>query len=1076
EVVRLKDVQELLMDTGLGKGTYSIIGQGQVTTLLHSKPEDRRELFEEAAGIHKYKTRKIVTQRKLQAAEQNLFRLSDIRAEIHQQLGPLEEQARVAQEYQVLKKDLAGLEVGLFKVKLGKIEAFKQELEQKITEYKNIVSAADLGAQELTGKKQTIRARIVELDRQLEEQAAALQDLRRQKAESANKLDVARERIGNHQQRLQAVEQEITQLEKNKENLLTRQNEAVLELEAIEQSVLELEERLSKKNEETKNIFDRWQSVRQEIDRLAQELSGFVNQLENKRAKLLGLESGEKVVAGDLQRLENSLSAHNKERDELARRETELGERRVFVEGRLGELRARRDELFQQRAAKEDERKTRLVRRGAIKEKFDQQSSRLGLLEEMQQTHEGFQKGVRAVFQARQDGVAGFAGVSGVVADILNVPKKYEAAIEAALENNLQAVVAEDRGTVTQVIQYLKAHALGRATFTASGLSAAAVRVEPPAGLCALDVVACEDKYKEFIAGLLGTVCIVDDLEQALGLFDRLAASGLSAVVTLAGEVITARGLLTGGSTGKEKESVSLLGRQREIIELKKDSAARAAELQSIDTELQNIEQLLGRIEQELKEHAQALKNLEIEQSTIANDLTRAAIDRGKLERGIAGSQQELAHQRGELERIAVEKQHLLAELDELHKQKSAREQNIAAQEAALRQADSEKEKAGELLTEIKISNTNALGTRRQIQLKLDSYRDGIQQALAQIAAKKTEQSSLQTGLAETEQLMLFSRNVLPELEQQIEQIAVQTAEAGQERTRYFNDLESCDRLEKERNSADREVRSKLAEEEIKMARVEAEYQEMLRRITDEYNLTVDAVLKSEAVVEDYDRTQDEVEKLKRRIKRMEPVNLLAIEEYEAQKERLVFIETQCEDLARSRTDLLNIIQELDRTAVAAFKDTFRLVNEHFKRIFVDLFKGGYAELQILDESNVLESGIEILAKVPGTKRAQSMTLLSGGQKALTAIALLFALLSARPGPFCILDEIDAALDDMNISRVTDLLQQYAEQTQIIIITHRQPTMSVADAMFGLTMEQKGISKIVSVKLPGAREKALVEA
>ncbi|MDR2430696.1 MAG: chromosome segregation protein SMC [Candidatus Margulisbacteria bacterium] len=1074
EIVRLRDVQELLMDTGLGKGSYSIIGQGQVTTLLHSKPEDRRELFAEAAGIHKYKTRKLLAQRKLQTAEQNLFRLSDIRAEIHQQLGPLEEQARAAQEYQVLKKDLAGLEVGLFRVKLGRIEDFKRELEQKIDAYQQVVSAADLSAQELADKKQAVRNKIVELDQQLSASDAALQEARRQKAESANKLDVAKERIGNHQQRLQAVEQEIIQLDKNKETLLSRQNEAGLELKAIERAVLELEDRLSRKNEETKNIFDRWQTVRREIEELENALAGFNNQLENKRSKLLGLESGEKVVSGDLKRLQDALAAGEREKAALGKHTGELNARKIYVEARIEELLAKRDGLFRQRAAKETERKTGIEERGGVKEKFDQQSSRLKLLEEMQQTREGFQKGVRSVFQARQADTAGFAGISGVVADILSVPKKYEAAVEAALENNLQAIVAENSATVMQVIQYLKEHSLGRATFAAGELAAQTTPIEPPAGVCALNVVSCADRYREFVAGLLGTVCIVDDLKQALDLLAGLRGYGLTAAVTLAGEVVTARGLITGGSAGQD--TVSLLGRQREIIELRQDIEKYSGELKRLDAGLKAIENLFSDIDKELRGCAEELKNLEIEQGTIANDLARYSIEREKLDRGIDASARELEHQRGEVERIALEKQHLLDELAALNRQKAEKEQAIADKEVALKQTDSEKEKVNELLTEIKISSTNALGTKRQIQLKLESYRDGIQQASEQLVAKAAEKENLKTSLAETEQLMLFSRNALPALERNIERTLAEIAAAGQERARYFNDLESCDRLEKERNAADREVRAKLAEEEIKMARVEAEYQEMLRRITDEYNLTVEDVLKSEAAVADYDRTQDEVEKLKRRIRRMEPVNLLAIEEYEAQKERLAFIEAQCADLEKSRADLLQIIRELDRAAIDAFRETFQLVNEHFKNIFVDLFKGGSAELHILDEANVLDSGIEILARVPGTKRAQSMTLLSGGQKALTAIALLFALLSARPGPFCILDEIDAALDDLNIGRVTDLLRQYAERTQIIIITHRQPSMSVADAMFGLTMEQKGVSKIVSVKLPGAKEKALVGA
>ncbi|GBR76840.1 chromosome segregation protein Smc [Candidatus Termititenax persephonae] len=1072
EIVRLRDVQELLMDTGIGKGSYSIIGQGQVVSLIQSKPDDHRKLLEEAAGIHKYKFRKDATQRKLEAAEQNLFRLSDIRAEIHQQLGPLEEQARTAGEYKILKKDLAGLEIGLFKVKLGKLDAFQQEVAQKIAEYKKIVDEAEMSAQDIAAKKQEFRGRIVGLDKQLAEHDARLQDLRRQKAESANKFDVAHERIGNHQQRALAVAQELVQLEANKTALLARQNEAQTELLAVEKSVAELEERLAKKNEETRVVVERWQVVNQEIAGLRRDLQDFFNQVENKKSKLMGLESGETMVAGDLQRIETSLTDFAKEQEELTLREAALQERRIFVDDNVASLHARRDELFKQKSAQEEARRDKLNRRTTIKEKFDQQSSRLQLLDELQQTHEGFQKGVRAVFQAKQDNVPGFAGVGGVLADIINVPKQYESAVEAALENNLQAIVAENLGAAKEALKHLKDQALGRATFAAGGLLKPTEKINPPRGICALDIVSCEERYKDFVAAFLGAVCIVDDLEQAFS----VPLDGLSMVVTLAGEVITAQGLVTGGAVGKEAESVSLLSRQREIIELRHDIAGYTAELAALDAEIKDSERLGGQIEDELKEHAGKLKHLEIEQGTIANDLARIVIDCGKLEKNVAASRQEVAQQRGEMDRIAAEKQNLQTLLAELTRQKEEKEKIIQNRESDLQQADSEKTTVNELLTEIKIGRTNALAAKRQVELKLESCRDNIQQTEKQIAEKKLEQENLQKSIAEAENVLQSSQKILPEIDQQIEQALAQSTTANQERARYFNDLEVYDRMEKERHASDREVRAKLSEEEIKMARVEAEYEEMLRRMSEEYNLTVEDALRTEAAVEDYDQTQDEVEKLKRRIKRMEPVNLLAIDEYEAQKERLLFIEGQCDDLEKSKNDLLNIIKELDRAAIEAFKETFAVVNEHFRRIFTALFNGGEAELHILDENNVLESGIEIMARVPGAKKSQSMSLLSGGQNALTAVALLFSLLSARPGPFCILDEIDAALDDPNIGRVTELLKEYAEKTQIIIITHRQAMMSVADVMFGLTMAQKGISSVVSLKLPENKEKALLEA
>ena len=372
----------------------------------------------------------------------------------------------------------------------------------------------------------------------------------------------------------------------------------------------------------------------------------------------------------------------------------------------------------------------------------------------------------------------------------------------------------------------------------------------------------------------------------------------------------------------------------------------------------------------------------------------------------------------------------------QLNLQRDELNSRIEAKDGDLAKVGQDKERANELLTEIKIGITNAEGNRRQIELKLEGIKDSIVQTEDQIAQKQKEKEQSHSQKSEAEALIERLNTNMPEVAEEINAAEEKITSLDQERSRYFNDLEVFDRMEKESNDSDKEARSKLSEEEIKLARIEAEFKEIEHRLSNEYDLTVDDVLQSDAVIEDYEKVHEEVEKLRRRIKRLEPVNLLAIEEYEAQKERLAFIERQCDDLEKSKDDLNKLIKELDEIAIQAFKDTFDSVNKHFRRIFSELFRGGEGELKIIDEENVLESGVEIYAKVPGSRRAQSMTLLSGGQKALTAIALLFSLLSAKPGQFCILDEIDAALDDSNIGRVTDILQKFSESTQVIIITH----------------------------------------
>lgn len=1073
QLARLRDIQELLMDTGIGKGSYAIIGQGQVIQILHSKPEERRELFEEAAGINKYKTRKVAAQRKLQAAEQNLIRLQDIRSEIHQQLGPLEEQARVAKEYQVLKKDLAGMEIGLFKVKVGKINQFKQELERTINEYRVTVAEADNKAETIMQKKQEFRTKIVELEESINELNAQVLELRRTRDDLRKKEELSQERVNNHDLRIASLEQEMAQLEQTKSGLQQKQNEAQLELEATDVAVLEFQEKLERKNEETKDIFDRWQVINQEIQELKKQQAGLDNGIENIKSKLMGMESSERVLNGDIQRIEESIATAQNDQVELTTKEQELKTRKEFVDTKVNELRKVRDELFKQKAQKEDERKNLVKQRGEIKEKYDVRSSRLQLLLEMQQSHEGFQKGVKSVFQAKKDNVSGFGTVRGVIADVITAQRQYEGAIEAVLDTALQAVVLEDEAAVKNVINHLKNNALGRASFIAARVSAPQLPA-PAKGILASSVVTCDEQYRPLVNELLGGIVIVESLDEALNNRREIFAQAeIKSIVTTAGEVVARQGVITGGSTGKD--NVSLLGRQREIIESKTDIETFKQEMTKIDALVREIEQLFLTIENDLKNHANELKGLEIEQGTIANDLARISIDRSKIERTLQAGLQNKEEYAKEKQRINAEKDNVNVGLQDLLTQKEELLNQISEKEEALALANSDKEKANELLTEIKVGATNAEGMRRQIELKLESFRESFKNAELQVSQKLNDKTSFLKQKEETLAAMKAAHEQLPVVEEQIAVKEEKVKTMSTERSRYFNDLEVYDRMEKEQNTSDREIRGKLAQEEIKLARIDTEFDEMNKRLNTEYGLTMDDVLNSDAVVEDYDKTSDEVEKLKRRIKRMEPVNLLAIEEYEAQKERLAFIEKQCEDLDKSKNDLNAIILELDQSAITAFKETFNAVNMHFQRIFAELFKGGSGELQILDENNVLESGIEILAKVPGTKRAQSMTLLSGGQKALTAIALLFSLLSAKPGPFVILDEIDAELDDINIGRVTEILKKYSQETQIIIITHRQSTMSVVDTMFGLTMEHKGISKVVSVKL-GNRIKETVPA
>ncbi len=1070
---RLKDIQGLLLDTGIGKGAYSVIGQGQVAEILHSKPEDRRSFFEEAAGINKYKNRKILSLRKLAVTEQNLTRMQDIRSEIHQQLEPLAEQAKDALEYKEYKKQLAELEIGVYKEKVSRLNNIKKEIEQTIGSYRSVVENADKKVEELVEKKQQFREKIMAIEQQIGEYRQEISEMRRQREGVQGEINIARERLKHHSERELVIDQEVAQLLANKQNLLTKQQEAELELTAAEKALQELQVRIANKGEENKGIFERWQQISREDSALREELSKLTNEIEKKKGNLLGIDSSEKYTRENIDREKETIRKLTEHLQQLESRNKEINERQAYVLEKISELKKRREALFHEKTSKEEERKKLLAEYSHTKELFDSKSSRLKLLDEMNETHEGFQKGVRSVLTARKDNIAGFTAVRGVVADLLVTPQKYEAAIEAALVNNLQAIIIEAEENVEKIITHLKEQALGRAVFLPLNSFEKNTAISSPVGEVASAVVQFDTKYAGVMNYLLGRTVIVNDLATAWAKRTEIFAAGAVQIVTLSGELLLPEGLVAGGSA--HKDATSLLGRQREIIELRKDVQEYRQSLDKLNERNKEISVLFESIEQELKGFGGELNSLEVERGTLSNDLARNSIDKEKAQKDLAENEKNIIKKQEEFKVVLEQKQVVQNSLAELNAQFVELSNVIADKQEALKTVESEKERANELLTEIKISISNAEGNKRQIELKKEGLKESIAKTEAQLLQKKEEKENSFVQKQASEQLIELKNTELPAADSAIVEKENKLTELDQERKRYFNDLEVYDRLEKESNASDREARTKLSEEEIKLARVEAEYSEIEHRLSAEYELTMEDVLSSDAVIEDFEQINQEVEKLRRKIKRLEPVNLLAIEEYEAQKDRLAFIEKQCNDLLQSKDDINNLIKELDEVAIKAFKETFNDVNKHFKRIFSELFRGGEGELKIIDETNVLESGVEIYAKVPGSRRAQSMTLLSGGQKALTAIALLFSLLSARPGPFCILDEIDAALDDSNISRVTDILTKFSEETQIIIITHRQPTMAITDTMFGITMENNGISKLMSVKMNNkTKEKMLV--
>ncbi|MFH1429229.1 MAG: AAA family ATPase [Candidatus Margulisiibacteriota bacterium] len=868
---RLKDIHDLFLDTGVGKNSYSIIGQGQIDVLINMKPDEKKMMFEEAAGINKYKHRKRQALRKLETTNQNLNRLTDLRSEISSQIDALAHQSKEAETYLELKEELKTIEISSFKSRVLILRKQKAEVQKKINELRDEIL-------------------------QISEQTSSNDHL---------KLE--------HKKRIAVIEFDIQKAQEKRETLNK-------EIETIRTALLVNAERT-----------------------------------QNQQHRL-------EQLAGEMGSMEATLKMVEEQQKET---ETELDQNKQDVKRRNQEISTK------EREQKEDRTKLNSMQLQIAekREKLNSDKSRLNLLEEMQKTHEGYFQGVRAILEARDESST-FPGIKGVVANLIETDKKYEQALETALGAHLQDVVADTDATAKKAIIHLRENGLGRATFLPLNLirnendgKDESFNFEGIIGL-ASDLVSCKPEFRPIVLHLLGNVLVAEDMDAALYIVRNHRTSRISRVVTLSGEIVMMSGAMTGGSSARK--TVPLLGRQRLIMELKK----------GITDALKIVEKMTAEV-------------IELSRASELRD-------------------------------------------DELLKNKI---------------------KAGQLTEHIS-----------QAEVKLQALLAAREDNQKKIDDKASEQQETRDRLAEAEKTIAEKEQLLPQFEADVEKLQKEESALSLEKQDLQNKIEAIDGSSRDVLHADRDLREKLGHAEVQMARVESDYEIIEDRLQVEYESSIEEVLHTEMGKAVEGSQEENIEKIRRRLKRMEPVNLLAIEEYKKQSEREFFISNQFQDLNEARENLNKLILELDNLARKDFIKTIAEIQVNFQETFSQLFEGGRAEIKVLDNDNVLESGVDIFVHLP-RKKSQAMSLLSGGEKALTAVALIFALLKTRPAPFCILDEVDAALDESNIRKFSEMLASFSLDSQMIVITHNKQTITAADAIYGITMQEPGVSKVVSVKM-----------
>ncbi len=1060
---RLRDIIELFMDTGVGKEAYSVIGQGRIDEILSTRSEDRRVLFEEAAGIVKYKSRKKEAVKKLDETEHNLIRIEDIISEIEEQVGPLGEQAEKAQKYLDLKNQLKEKEIGLFILQFDRlyqqwtqVKSDVQFLQEEQVRHSTEISVVD-------GELVTLRQKASEVDQSLEQLQQKLLFVTEEAEKKEGLREVLRERMRNYHRNRQEYREKGVALETKKEQLDSLLETCQNNLEEMNTRVQSLEQEL---HFEQRRFANFTVVVTGDVDRLKGDYFEILNQMTSLRNEQRHFRQLIESNQGKIARLEESNSQLIQEKEDLAGKRNALEEQLRFI----GEQLLATKKEYQEKEAEEKQWAQRRLNinqelQGG-EQRYNALLSRRDVIREMQADFSGFMQGVREILKAREKG---FQGIIGAVAELIRVDKKYEVAIETALGGALQHVVVSDEKAGRDAISYLKSNRAGRATFLP--LNVIRPRTLGPSEMdrlrqidgvvdIASNLVETKAAYGTIIANLLGNVIVTNNLEQANAIARQFQYR--YRVVTLEGDLVNPGGSMTGGAV--QQKSNHLLGRQREMEKLEQEIAGQKNQLEEIQGKIhqlameekafrENLEHLRREIEQ-FRLQEQEIKGLILEVDAGEKGISdRWKIFRHDLE--LLNKEEEQANHRltvydEQLEELAIAEQEKQAEIEVAEKSKLEKETDKDALNLRITELRVQTATVREQLDSLIKEEERLSKDQHQVQKELESLTHSLLNLDSDAAFSDEEEEKLDS--------------TIKTLRQEKETYTQQIQEYKTIRQELYRGIDDREMAQKDQRRQLKEVEEKLRTGEVSVGRLDVELDSILNRLREEYELTYERAREIYPLPDNEKETEQLVKGLRREIQSLGTVNLGAVEEYERVRERHEFLLTQHNDLCGAKNSLYQVIQDIDAEMSRRFLETFEAIRDHFSIVFTQLFGGGRADLQLSDVTNLLETGIEIVAQPPG-KKLQYLALLSGGEKALTAIALLFAIIKVKPVPFCVLDEVEAALDDANVNRFAEYLQEFSKQTQFIVITHRKGTMEGADVLYGITMQESGISRLVSVRL-----------
>ena len=1060
---RLRDVTEMFYDTGIGKEGYSIIGQGQIDKILSGKPDERRELFDEAAGIVKFKRRKSAAIKKLENERSNLVRVNDILSELEKQVGPLKQQSEKAKEYLNYKTDLKKYDVNAFLLETDRIRKETAELNDRLKIVDDDLEDSKSEYDNTKSEYEAAENQLNDINAQIDENSQTVSALELENQKLQGEINVFTEQIKTFNANKQLHSERLLDIEKDKQN---KNN-----------SVKELREQYNDLNTELSEYNDKLAAINDTAKALNAEIEGISGQIDNRQNSIYDNLTEQSTIKAENQKFVTMLEQLEIKKSELTShiikgKSDESAQKQVIksltaeLDNAVGKLEDINNSIEEsntsvtQLKAEIAEKNSELDK---LTQNYHREKSRLESLINITERYDGYGNSIKKIMELKDSN----PGILGVIADIVKVEKQYETAIETALGGTIQNIVTDKESTAKELICYLKQNKLGRATFLPLNAIHARNTLENEACInekgvigVASNLVRVSFEYEGLAKYLLGRILVVDNIDNALLIAKKYKYT--LRIVTLEGEQLNPGGSMTGGAF---RNSSNLLGRRREIEELKQSVSNTNKQITQEKAAVADLRNQVAKYREALDSYNKLLRETHIRKNTIDVNLKQADLKLSEIIASYGDDIKEQASIDSEILKISESRNQVSGNLNLLDNQNEAARKEIENLGKTLEAKKSEEAAVALKIENLKISHSS-------IEQKASFINENIERLCKELDNLEEEKTSIQEKIGETKELVSAKQADIELVKNSIEESERKITAIGEKLEDLRAAKEKVNASHKEFFKKREELNEKiilLEKDSMRLHnqydRLEESYDSLVDYMWNEYELTYSYALELKSdELNNINDIRKQINILKAAIKKLGDVNVNAIEEYKSVSERYEFMKTQHDDMIEAEESLMKVIEELDEGMRAQFTAKFEEIKVEFDKVFKELFGGGRGTIELVEGEDILEAGILIISQPPG-KKLQNMMQLSGGEKALTAIALLFAIQNLKPSPFCLLDEIEAALDDSNVGRYANYLHKLTKHTQFIVITHRRGTMSAADRLYGITMQEKGVSTLVSVDL-----------